>query len=122
MPEEERKIAYEAFIEENELISIKRIKSFDFYGWSVLGDQHLIMSSRFKKSYLITLQRNCFDLSFAQTIVIHRNGSSLSAKFDAISVMEPLSVKCFIKSIHPLTKEQAKSISKIGDEEEKATK
>ena len=114
MTEAERGIAYEQFKEVNKLVSINRITSFDFYSWTALGDQHMIINSRFNKPYLITLQRNCFDLSFANTIIIHRNGSSLHVKSDAISVMEPISVKCFIKSIHPLTNEQDNAIRKIG--------
>jgi len=35
--------------------------------------------------------------------------------------MEPISVKYFIKLIHPLTKEQAKAISKIGYADDKTS-
>jgi len=119
MTDGERTLAYEQFIETNKLNSIKSITSFNFYSWTPLGDQHLIISSRFKKPYLIKLQRSCFDLSFAHTIVIHQHGSSLHAKFDAISVMEPISVKCFIKSIYPLNKDQVKAVTQIGYEDEK---
>ncbi len=119
MTQDERTDAYIEFIKSNKLESIQRITSFDFYSWTALGDEHLIINTRFNRPYLITLQRSCFDLSFANTIVIHRNGSSLHTKFDAISVMEPISVKCFIKLIHPLSKEQAKAIKKIGYAEDK---
>ncbi len=119
MKEGERTLAYEQFIETNKLKSIKSITSFNFYSWTALGDQHLIISSRFNRPYLIKLQRSCFDLSFANTIVIHQNGSSLHARFDAISVMEPISVKCFIQSIYPLNKAQVKAITQIGHEDDK---
>jgi len=119
MTEGEKTLAYEQFIETNKLKSIKSITPFNFYSWAALGDQHLIISSRFNRPYLIKLQRSCFDLSFANTIVIHQNGSSLHARFDAISVMEPISVKCFIQSIYPLNKEQVKAISQIGHEDDK---
>ena len=114
MTESERTIAYDQYIETNKLESIKRIISFNFYSWTPLGDEHLIISSRRNKPHLIRLQRNCFDLSFAHGIMIHSNASSLSAKFDAISVIEPNAIKCFIKSIYPLSKVQAKAIAKIG--------
>jgi len=114
MTDSERTIAYDQYIETNKLESIKRITSFNFYSWSSLGDEHLIISSRMNKPNLIRLQRNCFDLSFANGIMIHSSGSVLSAKFDAISVLERNSIKCFIKSIYPLSKDQAKELAKIG--------
>ena len=121
MTDSERTLAYDQYIDTNKLESIKRITAFNFYSWSTLGDQHLIISSRRNKPHLIKLQRNCFALSSATGIIIHNNASSLSAKFDAISVLEPNSIKCFINSIYPLSKDQAKAISKIGylDEDSK---
>jgi len=119
MTETERTLAYEQFIEINKLESIKSITSFDFYSWTALADQHLIISTRFNRPYLIKLQRRCFDLSFANTIVIHRNGSSLHTRFDSISVLDPMSIKCFIQSIYPLDKDQVKALTTIGHEDDK---
>ena len=122
MTDDERTIAYEQFIVTEKLESIKRITSFRFYSWTPLGDQHLIISSRMNRPHLITLQRRCFDLSFNHAIIVHSDGSTLSAKFDSVSVLEPIPIKCFIKSIYPLNKEQAKAIKKIGYADEETSK
>ena len=110
----EKTVAYNQFIEVEKLEQMDRIYTFRYDGWSSLGDQHLILSTGVNKSYLITFNHICHDLRFAQTIAIHKTGSSLMAKFDAISVPESMGIKCFIKSIYKLTKEQRKALRVIG--------
>ena len=115
---EQRKEAYAQFIETEKLAQVDKITSFRFDGWSALGDEHLIISKSMNKPYLVTLNRPCFDLEHTMAIKIHNTGSTLMAKFDSITIPDSIEVKCFIKSIHELSKEQKKSLLKIGKKDE----
>ena len=117
MSKKERDIAFIDYIEANKLVSLKKVTAFKFHGWQSLTNEHLIMSSSVNKRFLIKLNASCPDLRFAQTILVDQSmSSSLSVRFDSISVVGPAAVrvKCFIKSIYPISKEQAKEISAIG--------
>jgi len=111
----ERDEAYTAYIEKNELLSQDKIRTFKFNGWQTLSNNYLIISTSPRKRYLIEISGFCSNLYHAQTIAINQGMSSmLSVRFDSISVPELPAVKCFIKSIHKITKEQVKEISAIG--------
>lgn len=117
MTQKEKTDAYRQFIVTEKLEPLDKITSFKFDDWSPLGDEHLIISTSVRKMYLITLSQRCSDLRFANAIKIHNTGSSLSAKFDSISVPAVIEIKCYIKSIHRVTKEQKKALQKIGKED-----
>ena len=121
MSNQEKNEAYQAYIESAQLPELDKISAFRFNGWASLSDKHLIIYKTHNKPYLITLNRSCYDLDFATAIKVHTKGSSLHTKFDAISVPSDIEVKCFIKSIHQLTKEQKQALFDIGkvDEEKK---
>jgi len=57
-------------------------------------------------------------------IVVHNTGSSLQANFDSISVPKNNHQKCYIGKLYKITKEQKKTLVKIGkidkEEEEKS--
>ncbi|MCP3674453.1 MAG: hypothetical protein GY829_08300 [Gammaproteobacteria bacterium] len=117
MSKTEKTEAYNQFVESEKLEELKSITVFKFDGWSSLGTEHLIISTSVNRPYLIKLKNRCYDLEFAQTIAIHNIGSSLQAKFDAISVEKNMPQKCYIEKIYKLTKEQKKTLVKIGKEE-----
>ncbi len=117
MSKAERTEAYNQFVESEKLEELKSITAFKFDGWSSLGTEHLIISTRVNWPYLIKLKNRCYDLEFAQTIAVHNIGSSLQAKFDSISVMKNMPQKCYIEKIYKLTKEQRKTLVKIGKED-----
>ena len=114
----EKAEAYQAFIESEKLTELDRITAFRLNGWASLGDKHLILYKTHTKPYLITLNRNCYDLDFATAIKVNSNGSTLQTKFDSISVPGEIEVKCFIKSIHKVSKEQKQALFDIGKEPE----
>jgi len=114
----ERTAAYHEFIETEKLEPLKSITSFRFQGWSSLGEEHLIISTHINRYYLITLKSRCNDLDFANAIQVNNHGSMLQAKFDSISIPNAMGIKCFIKTIHKITKEQRNSLWKIGRESE----
>lgn len=110
---QEREALIEAYVTDHKLEQTNKITAFRFYGWRELGRNHLIVSTRFNRPYLLTLKSSCLDLQFSQTIGIHNTGSTLDARFDSVFVPSYPHQKCFIRSIHPLTREQADELSAI---------
>ncbi len=111
----ERTVLYQNYITENKLEELKSITTFRFDGWRDLGKEHLIIFTNFKKPYLITLKSRCIDLRFSHTIGINKTSNSLHAKFDSIFVTRFPEQKCFIKTIHKLTREQADQMSDLDE-------
>ncbi|MGB1199290.1 MAG: DUF6491 family protein [Thalassotalea sp.] len=112
---EERDNAYRQYINDNSLESSKRINSFRFDGWQSLTRTFLIISTNFKRKYLIEVRQNCNNLAFAQSLVLNQStGSSLHARLDSISTLSEPNSSCRIQTIYPLTVEQAKEIATIG--------
>ena len=120
LSDQERQQLYQDYVKEHKLEELQRITAFKFHGWRELDKRHLIISTTFKRSYFITLRSNCVELQFTQTIGINRSDSSLHAKFDSIFVPSFPQQKCFIKSIHKLTREQADEIAGLGKEKDQS--
>lgn len=113
---------YKSYIVENKLESLKRITAFNYRGWRSLDNEHLIINASHNKPYLVTLTSPCVDLRFSQAIAINSRGASaLYTRSDSISVPNYPHQKCFIKTIHPLTKQQADEIVKLGKNTNKKT-
>ena len=118
MSSKEKNINYSQYAVANNLTSLDKIRSFRYQGWQSLTDNYLIISTSFKKKYLIEVNGFCSNLAFSHTIMINQSTSSiLSKNFDSISTLESPRQKCFIKSIYQINKEQATEISKIGQSE-----
>ena len=111
----ERNELYQNYVIENKLEQLKSITSFRFDGWRELGKEHLIIFTSIRKPYLITLKNRCADLRFSNTLGINKTGNSLHANFDSIFVLSFPQQKCFIKSIHKLTREQANQMSDLDE-------
>jgi len=121
---DEKNLAYGDFIAINKLESLKNIRAFRLHGWQSLTNDYLILSTSFRKKYLVEVGGFCPDLGSAQTIMVNQGSSSiLSARFDSISVVGNSfdgnnfgghQMKCQIKSIHQIDKAQAKEIAAIG--------
>lgn len=104
---EAKMAAYENFLTVEQIEPVEQIRAFKIHGWQSIDRERLIISTSPKKRYLINLQGPCMDLDFTHTIRVNRSTNSiLSAKFDSISVPRSPEMKCFVKSIYPLTKEQ----------------
>ena len=116
----ERSEAYDNYIVDNKLEKLDRITTFRFDGWADLSDQHLIISTRFNRNYLITLKNTCFDLYSSSAIKINQTGSVLQAKFDSVSIPGKFEMRCFIEGIYQITRDQKKEILAIGREKEEA--
>lgn len=115
MSSQEKTAAYLNFIETEQLESIDKIRSFRFSGWQSLNDRYLIITASPKRKYLINIGAHCSDLKFSQAIIVNQSSSSLlSTRFDSISMLDTPQIKCFIKNIYPITKEQSKTLSNIG--------
>ncbi len=112
----QEKINFQHYISNNKLTSQKQISAFNFYGWNALDDQHLIIRSSLKKSFLIELGSKCYNMDFPNGLKIERSGN-LSVH-DNIQVLEVYNLnipskKCFIKNIYKLTTEQAKELKAL---------
>ena len=108
--QEEQEAKVNQYIADNNLQSVERITTFRFYSWSQLTDYHLIISTAISKPYLIELKARCHDLRFAQSIKVNQSGSSLHANFDSVKAVGSSFPDCFIKSIYPLSKDQAEEL------------
>jgi len=104
---------YSEYIQSNQLAHVKNIRTFRFQSWHSLDYKHLIISSSQRKSYLISLDFYCNDLLHTPNIQLDQTmASTLSAKFDSIIVpRNNPQIKCRIKSIYPITKEQKNELT-----------
>ena len=102
---------YSNYISQNQLAKIDRITAFKFQGWNALDNSHLILSSSFRKNYLIKLDGYCPDLSFTPNIFIDQKQEHvLSAFFDSIIIPQNHNYSCRINSIYPITKDQTNEL------------
>lgn len=115
---QEEAALYDNYVKQNKLEELKRVTSFNYSGWQSLDNEHLIISSGANKRYYITLKTNCIDLRYAIKIGVHHTGHTLDARFDYIVPANFPRQKCFIKSIHQVTREQANELGKLGDTKE----
>ncbi len=122
MTQREQTEAYNKFIVDEKLESLKQITAFRFHSWSSLGDEHLLLYTSFNRPYLISFKNRCYDIQRAMNIGVDHTGSMLQANFDSILVPDSFGRKCFIKSIYKLTKEQRKAINKLDDKDEQIKK
>jgi hypothetical protein len=105
---------YANYIKNNNLVEVNKILAFQFQGWNALDYEHLIISSSHNKNFLVTLNFYCTDLRNAHSILLDQSmSSSLSSRFDSIIVPENKQVKCRIKSIHKITKEQKNDLTSL---------
>ncbi|VAW38530.1 hypothetical protein MNBD_GAMMA01-1546 [hydrothermal vent metagenome] len=105
---------YDDYITQNNLESVSRVTTFKFQGWNSLDDRHLILSSNFKKSYLIVLANYCNDLQYTPNIIVDQTmNSRLSSKFDAIIVPGQNTQKCVINRIYKITQEQLSELRSL---------
>lgn len=105
---------YSEYIKSNNIVAVKKIKTFRFQGWNSLDYKHLIISSSHNKSYLISLDFYCNDLQHTPNILLDQTiSSSLSANFDSIIVPNNMQFKCRIKSIHSITKKQKNELTAL---------
>ncbi|CAM3652341.1 DUF6491 family protein [Parendozoicomonas haliclonae] len=102
---------YQTFIADQQLAPVEKITSFRFSGWKSLDDKYLIITSNYKKDYLVELNSSCVGLRHATTIKVNRfSDMSLSRLGDTISVIGGSAFPCHIKGIYPLTREQSRDL------------
>jgi len=112
----EKNLAYGEYVKANNLVSKNKIVAFKFTGWQSLTTDYLIITSFVNRKYLLEINGYCNDLNYDHSIYIHQSTSTvLSAKFDSISTASNPQLKCFIKTIYPINKAQAKEIVAIGN-------
>lgn len=112
---DEKNVAYEAYITTNKLDKVKHIRTFTMRNWQSLTNDYLVLSTSFKKHYLLQTKGQCYDLEHAQTLLTHQSTSGrLSVNFDSISVPTFPEFKCHIKYIYPISKDQSKELQGIG--------
>jgi hypothetical protein len=118
----ERDEAYVTYIKTKALISQDKIRTFKFNGWRALSNNYLIISTSPSKKFLVEVNGFCSSLYHAQTIAVNQGmSSSLTTRFDSISLPESPGTKCFIKSIYKVTKAQVKEISALGNVDNEQT-
>ena len=121
MTRAEREQAYDVFITNEKLESVSKITAFRFSGWNDLSDRHLILNVSVNRYYLVTLRSNCYGLDHSINIRVNNTGSILQAKFDSISVPSDYNLKCYIDSIHKISKEQRKALNSLHKQDDEET-
>ena len=113
----DRNAEYANFISSNKLQDVDRITSFHFTGWSSLTDDYMILTTNFRKDYLLKMQGGCVGLNFAQVVRLHQFSDSTFDKLgDTVSFKNAIPMQCRVDMMYPLTKEQSKAIKAIGKE------
>jgi hypothetical protein len=102
-----RFVIYDKFIDENNLTLEEEINTFKFQGWNSLDNYHIILSSYQHKFYLITLSNYCNDINISPNIIIDQSiNNKLDSNFDSIIVPSQYNIKCKIRTIHSLNRQQ----------------
>ncbi len=110
----EKDQALRDYITANPLKVIDKVNSFKFYGWNSLSNDFIILSSSPKRRFLVELSGFCRDIPWAQAIIVNRGQNNiLHARFDSISAIDSPEMKCMIKHIYPITKEQFTEIQQL---------
>jgi len=118
LSDEEKNLAFQNYLTINNIENVSKVTTFTFRGWSSLTNDYLILSSSHKRQYLIELAGFCSEISWANTLIINRSsGASLYARFDSVSTLNEPRIKCMIKTIYPITKEQKDEIRKLAKPE-----
>ena len=113
----DKNTAYENFVSSNNLQDVNKITSFHFTGWSSLSDDYLILTTNFRKDYLLKMQGGCVGLNFAQRIRLNQFSDSTFDKLgDSISFKDSVPMRCRVAAIYPITQDQSKAIKQIGKE------
>ena len=114
--EELRNSAIRDYIATNSIEDVKKVTTFRYSGWSELTNDFLIVSSSPRKQFLVEMTGGCFDLKWANAIILKRSeSSSLQVKFDSISTADSPQITCRIDKIYPITGEQEDEIIALRD-------
>ncbi|QYK05209.1 DUF6491 family protein [Shewanella zhangzhouensis] len=94
-----------------QLESVKKVNTFRLDSWASLGEKHLILRTSPGKPYLVELDARCPQLHFARALMLDQAMStSLDAGFDSVFTAQEPHIKCRIKTIYPLNREQDKAL------------
>ncbi len=114
MSNAEKSAAYINYIEQNKLEKVKRITTFRLHGWRYLNRDYVILSTSIRKPYLVEISGPCYELAYSHSIGIHHDGSTLTDRFDWVFAPSQPDIRCMIRSIHKLSREQADQLAAIG--------
>ena len=99
--------------------------SFRSYDFEPLGDDALLLWESPGRAYLLDVEDFCADLPSARAIAINNKGATVSAGFDAITVLDrgqSANNRCRILKIRPVDVKAMKAAEKAGRELEKGAK
>jgi len=107
--QEERINAVKDFIEVGELPKTDVIRTFDRLEQQVLNDRYVIVSTR-KEQYLLEYAYTCREDPFTNQVKpdVRRDARAIYAGADTFR-------GCLIKTIYPVTKDQAEELKNIGE-------
>lgn len=93
---------------------------FRSYDFEPLGDDALLLWESPGRAYLLDVEDFCADLPSARAIAINNKGSTVSAGFDAITVLvrgQSANNRCRILKIRPVDVKAMKAAEKAGREQ-----
>jgi hypothetical protein len=98
--------------------------SFRSYDFEPLGDDALLLWESPGRAYLLDVEDFCADLPSARAIAINNKGATVSAGFDAITVLDrgqSANNRCRILQIRPVDVKAMKAAEKAGRGQENST-
>jgi hypothetical protein len=91
-------------------IPVKKIpQASQIDAWQVLDKSRLIVSRRSAKNYLVTLRRECHELSFTQNVGISSSNNTVYAGFDYVTAGQQ---RCAIESINEISPAQKADLTR----------
>lgn len=103
--------------------SMSSMPFFRSYDFEPLGDDALLLWESPGRAYLLNVEDFCPDLPSARAIAINSKGSTVSARFDSITVSgrgQSANNRCRILEIRPVDVKAMKAAGKAGREPEKS--
>ena len=97
---------------------------FRSYDFESLGDDALLLWESPGRAYLLDVEDFCADLPSARAIAINNKGATVSAGFDAITVLDrgqSANNRCRILKIRPVDVKAMKAAEKAGRGQENST-
>jgi len=98
---------YNAYINNQSLIGLDRITQFKVSEWEILDKTHLYVTTRKRKSFLLTTNSDCSEIEFANRIFFKQTlKDTLVALDDRVAQAGAYEADCVIANIYKLNRVQ----------------
>ncbi|MDN4502032.1 DUF6491 family protein [Alteromonadaceae bacterium BrNp21-10] len=102
---------YTDYVQSQELMELENVEDFILWDYMILDNQHVTLSERNKKSYMVELEESCKNMVFAKRIGIYQREKEVLNKGDQIIRVGNENEGCFITRIYKLNRVQLEQLS-----------